>query len=265
MKSLTDEELKKLFDDLAKPFNVKDIEWKVQAKFPKPPAKPTSALMVTYSDARCYQDRLDEVVGPQNWYDTYAPGADGGVMATVFLRINGEWIGKSDGASNTDVEATKGGYTNAFKRACVKWGLGRFMYHIPSQYVKLDDKQKPVSIPRIPAEFIRKDDPGRAEYLGEKKAPNPKVVPGKVEPGDELLQLQFAKNHIIPENIGVPLAGQTLGSAMNDAVFGDGIIGYLSGKVANKAGKMFDPGDDKALQSLKKAALTIYNSRAKQE
>ena len=77
-------------------------------------------------------DRLDEVVGPENWKDEYAPGPDGGVICGLSLRIEDEWITKWDGAENTDFEAIKGGLSDAFKRAGYKWGIGRYLYRLES-------------------------------------------------------------------------------------------------------------------------------------
>jgi len=49
-----------------------------------------------------------------------------------------EWIWKADGAGDTDVEAEKGAISDAFKRAAVKWGVGRYLYDLDSPWVALE-------------------------------------------------------------------------------------------------------------------------------
>jgi len=39
------------------------------------------------------------------------------------------WVTKSDGAEDSTIEAVKGAYSDSFKRACVKWGIARYLYH----------------------------------------------------------------------------------------------------------------------------------------
>lgn len=93
-----------------------------------------TALALAYIDSRAVMDRLDKAVGKANWRDEYAPAPAGGVMCTLYIRIDGEWIGKSDVGENTDFEAVKGGFSEALKRAAVKWGIGRSLYDLPNIY-----------------------------------------------------------------------------------------------------------------------------------
>lgn len=106
------------------------IEWRIQTQGAKN-GKPW-AMVVPYADARYLMTVLDAAVGPENWSDEYDAGPDGGVRCTLRLRIDGDWISKQDVAENTQVEAIKGGVTDAFKRACVKWNVAniRSLYGI---------------------------------------------------------------------------------------------------------------------------------------
>ena len=81
-------------------------------------------------DARDVMFRLDSVIGPLNWQDSYAEVL-GRVICTLKIRIGEEWISKSDGAGDTKIEGEKGGISDAFKRAAVKWGCGRYLYYLP--------------------------------------------------------------------------------------------------------------------------------------
>ena len=95
-------------------------------------------------------DRLDEVIGPQNWRDEYAPGPDGGVICGLSLRLDDEWITKWDGAENTEFEAIKGGLSDAFKRAGYKWGIGRYLYRLESVWVPCELRGKTIVLKSTP-------------------------------------------------------------------------------------------------------------------
>lgn len=136
-----------VFTKLAEPFYADELEWKIQAWNNKNRLEATKAMVVTYIDARAVQRRLDEAVGPENWSVKYVPGPDGGITCQLSLRIGNEWIVKEDGAEKTTVEPVKGGYSSAFRRAAVVWGLGRYLYAAPTYWVDLD---KPGGRPKYP-------------------------------------------------------------------------------------------------------------------
>lgn len=138
---------KDLFTRLSDPFHPNDIEWRAGATN----ADKTKALALAYITSRAVMDRLDEVVGPQNWRDEYAPGPDGGVICGLSLRIDDEWITKWDGAENTDFEAIKGGLSDAFKRAGYKWGIGRYLYKLDSAWVACEAHGKNIVLKSTPA------------------------------------------------------------------------------------------------------------------
>ncbi len=104
-------------------------------------------------------DRLDKVVGPGNWQDEYRPGPSGGVICGISIYVYEPegacgWITKWDGAENTDFEAVKGGLSDAFKRAGVKWGIGRYLYGLEGVWVKCEQRGKSVVLketPKLPA------------------------------------------------------------------------------------------------------------------
>lgn len=87
----------------------------------------TKGLALAYIDSRDVQDRLDEVCGPENWSDSY-PSLGATTVCSISIRIGDVWVSKTDGAGSTDVEAEKGQLSDAFKRAAVKWGIGRYLY-----------------------------------------------------------------------------------------------------------------------------------------
>lgn len=100
------------------------------------------AMALAYIDARDVMDRLDLICGPENWQDRYEETAKGRVICTISINIEGHWINKSDGAGDTAVEGDKGGISDAFKRAAVKWGIGRYLYDMPTPWVPCETYEK---------------------------------------------------------------------------------------------------------------------------
>jgi hypothetical protein len=119
-----------MFDRLAAEFPRSAVSWRAQTVT----KDGTKALALAYIDARDVMDRLDEVCGPENWSDRYEFHGSR-TVCYLSLRINGEWIVKADGAGDSDVEAEKGAISDALKRAAVKWGIGRYLYHIEAPWV----------------------------------------------------------------------------------------------------------------------------------
>lgn len=99
-------------------------KWRVQS------AKNGKAICVPYIDARDVQTRLDQVVGAANWQNTY--DAESGV-SSLGIKIEGEWIWKSDIGKAGAIEADKSKASDALKRAAVLWGIGRHIYDIDTR------------------------------------------------------------------------------------------------------------------------------------
>lgn len=118
------------FKALAAPFD--KIHWRAQSVVDK--GTGPVAMGLAYMDARDVMDRLDSLCGPDGWQDTYSETQSGRVICTLTIRVGNEWIGKSDGAGDTAVEGEKGGISDAFKRAAVKWGIGRYLYALETPW-----------------------------------------------------------------------------------------------------------------------------------
>ena len=112
----------KYFEAFGKPFDVRDVSWRLQYV----DKEKLQGFAVPYLDARAISERLDRVVGQQRWKDAYTPWHSADKKSSQLCTISiyddelKEWIGKTDGAENTDVEPIKGGLSDAFKRAAVK-------------------------------------------------------------------------------------------------------------------------------------------------
>lgn len=123
--------------------------WKVQS------AEVSGCECVAYIDARQVMDLLDEVLGPENWQDHYREVA-GKVYCDLSIRIDGEWITKADCADDGS-----GAASEAFKRAAVKWGIGRFLFGLET--IRLNSVAAGVDALGQPC-FVPADDKGRRIY-----------------------------------------------------------------------------------------------------
>lgn len=126
------------FDELAAPFAKEAIHWRAQSVT----KDGDKAMALAYMDARNVMDRLDTVCGPANWSDSYTETPKGRLICTLSINLDGVWISKSDGAGDTDVEGDKGAISDALKRAAVKWGIGRYLYDMPTPWVPCESYEK---------------------------------------------------------------------------------------------------------------------------
>lgn len=107
--------------------NLKDLQKEIPYKWRAGPG----GKQLAYIDARDVMDLLDEVVGPENWQDSYELVGDK-IIAGVGILTNDQWVWKYDTGVESNIEEEKGMFSDAFKRAAVKWGVGRFLYSIES-------------------------------------------------------------------------------------------------------------------------------------
>lgn len=129
-----------IMEALASPFDPQEIRHKPGV------VSGNRALAIPYVDARAIQDRLDEVLGLINWQDEYECMADGSVICRLRIRVGDEWICKVDvgGPSEQPDEGDrrKAAFSDALKRAAVKFGIGRYLYRQPPQWQDWDPTRK---------------------------------------------------------------------------------------------------------------------------
>ncbi len=128
---------------LAAPFPPHELEWRIQSSGKKGDSAEVWAKVVAYVTNRAIQQRLDDVVGPENWQNHFEPWGTNGVLCRLGVRVDGEWIWKEDGAENTEIESLKGGLSGAMKRAAVHLGIGRMLYDLPEGWAKCFPQKQP--------------------------------------------------------------------------------------------------------------------------
>jgi len=117
------------------------FKWRVQSfsKF-----KP-EATCVAYIDSRDVQDILDANC---LWSDRYYE--QGGLLfCEITIYADGREYKRADTGSETKVEKDKGHSSDAFKRAAVKFGVGRFLYSKKIQRVKADVIKTNSNYPKV--------------------------------------------------------------------------------------------------------------------
>lgn len=88
--------------------------------------------LLLYKDARCDMKILDETFGWDGWKREHNL-IDGNLHCTVSVwsEKRNEWIEKQDVGTESNTEKEKGQASDAFKRACVNFGIGRELYTAP--------------------------------------------------------------------------------------------------------------------------------------
>lgn len=100
------------------------------------------ATILLYKDARVDMRMLDEVVGAMNWQREHKLIGDRlYCTVSIYNSENGQWISKSDVGIESNTAKEKGQASDAFKRACFNWGIGRELYSAPFVYIQLDKSE----------------------------------------------------------------------------------------------------------------------------
>ncbi len=132
---------------LAQPFAPEDLEWRLQQAY----EDKMRGMAVPYVTNRAIQNRLDEVCGPENWYNDFKPWHSNGKkesqLCGIAIHFEGRgWITKWDGAEDSDIEPVKGGLSDSMKRAAYQWGIGRVLYSLDTVWVDIERKGRSLVI-----------------------------------------------------------------------------------------------------------------------
>jgi hypothetical protein len=127
---------REMMEALAQPFPAEAIQWKPGATN----KEKTRALALAYVDSRWYLDRLDAVAGP-DWGDDYEV-QPGGTVVLCRLTIAGVTRTDIGEAESNDQNTATSALAQAFKRACARFGLGRYLYRLPKAWEEYDPQRK---------------------------------------------------------------------------------------------------------------------------
>ncbi|MBW6395556.1 MAG: Rad52/Rad22 family DNA repair protein [Thermus sp.] len=158
-----------VWQKLSEPFPPGEVQWRIEALS----RDKKRALVVPYVDARTVLDRLDRVVGPEGWQDAYEVLADGERavrdergerrerLVEVKCRLTVLGVTKEDVGEGDSLKAA---FSDALKRAAVKFGVGRYLYRLEKQWVDYDPEKGRFTPPKLP-----EPSPGEEEGLEEEK------------------------------------------------------------------------------------------------
>lgn len=99
-----------------------------------------SAKILLYKDARVDMNVLDETIGCEHWQRLHQDIKGIMYCGVGVQQANGEWTWKWDCGTESSSEREKGEASDAFKRACFCWGIGRELYTAPDISISLTDK-----------------------------------------------------------------------------------------------------------------------------
>lgn len=129
---------------LQAPFKPEDLEWRVGSTN----HDKTKGMALVYVTNRAIQNRLDNVFGVFGWKNEFKEWKSNSQLCGISVKVQDEWITKWDGADDSAMESVKGGLSDSMKRAAYQWGIGRYLYDFPTQWVPL----KPIGKSYILAE-----------------------------------------------------------------------------------------------------------------
>lgn len=138
----------------------------------------TGLSLLLYKDARVDQRILDETFGVFGWKRSHQC-MDGNLYCTVEIldRESGVWVAKQDVGTAGPAEKEKAQASDAFKRACFNWGIGRELYTAPFIWIpagKADIRKKGERF--FCSEHFRVDSIG---YNAEREITQLKILDGK--------------------------------------------------------------------------------------
>lgn len=113
-----------LFASLAAPFEGGEV---------KALSKGKGGRTIHYVTARTVQNRLDQVLGPENWWPAFQPAGESSVLCLLTIRLpDGQVVTKCDAGGAADMsdegDADKSAHSDALKRAAAMFGVARYLY-----------------------------------------------------------------------------------------------------------------------------------------
>lgn len=185
-----------LFAALAAPFDPIEVKTRSQ-----------SGRQMHYVTARTVQNRLDQVLGPENWWPTYILG-ENSVQCDLTIRLpDGTLLTKGDAGGYAGMsdqgDDDKSGYSDSLKRAGVVFGVGRYLYR---------DGMPPYVLALIGAQTAAEEFQASPQTASRGREPGsddnrPGRAQGRPERAPERSQGQRTRND---ENGNVPRTGRAL-------------------------------------------------------
>lgn len=142
-----------LLEKLSEPFPADLISWRAGSTS----RDKKRAQALPYAEPRAYEDRLNAVC-PGDWSVLFRPWGESKLICELTLfGVTRSSTGEFDEDARNAVAQGTAAEAQAFKRACSKFGLGRYLYDIPLTWVDYDEeKRRILETPELPAKFLPK-------------------------------------------------------------------------------------------------------------
>jgi hypothetical protein len=154
------ERVNELVAALEVPFDPSQIEWRVMNTTKN--GQPLRGQVVPYADQRAYTDRLNALFTPAGWTRRYTihtssnfeRSQDKKIVAKVLVSCELAIFGLGSHSATgeefaDDPNALTAAEAQAFKRAAVCFGLGRYLYYFTGTWVDLDEHRRPKTVPQL--------------------------------------------------------------------------------------------------------------------
>lgn len=142
-----------LLEKLSEPFPAEVISWRAGSTS----RDKKRAQALPYAEPRAYEDRLNAVC-PGDWSVLFKPWGESKLICELTLfGVTRSSTGEFDEDARNAVAQGTVAEAQAFKRACSKFGLGRYLYDIPLTWVDYDEeKRRLLETPELPGKFLPK-------------------------------------------------------------------------------------------------------------
>lgn len=145
-----------LEQELRQPFAPEDVKF-----LPKSPRKNERGtwvcLALPYADKRTYEDRLNQVAFEQ-WSTPYTPPIVAGNKLVIPVTVVICGVARTDygeaflsslnrqGAIREEENSATEGYSQAFRRACAQFELGRYLDDLPKRWLPYDPNARAIAL-----------------------------------------------------------------------------------------------------------------------
>lgn len=228
---------------LAEPFELGVVKWKPQV------VKNGLALAVAYIDARDVQDRLDAVAGG-DWESRMHVIDNGHVLCDLTVcGVTRSDVGDCDTSSDR-VDPLKAATSDAIKRAAVSFGVARYLYALPLNWIDYDERNgRFAREPELPAWALPE---GAARNRAERRdappaTPHKRRLPQAADeppPGITPHEVEQAEAEAIAFNQGGPAAS---------------VVTTIQGRIAERlGGREPRPASEKQLNACARLLRSLF-------
>lgn len=165
---------KDIYKQLIAEFSESELEWRPQSSGVD--GDRPWILVIPYIQARAIQKRLDDVFGFDGWQDEYRGDKTNNIICklSIWSENKKQWVSKENGATETAIEAFKGGISSALKRVAASgYGIGRYLYDLKPVYAECTLNKR--------ADWNKSKDTKSGKYIYW-KTPKLKTLPKITEP-----------------------------------------------------------------------------------